>query len=222
MKMKSKLADQRHRDIRKLETEKGEKAKRLTKSQEALRALELELLTHTNLATERRQEIDGLKKERKLEVDRLKKERKLEVEGLKKERNLEVEGLKKERNLEVDRALEFQSKLVFLEGDNEAQIKLSTERHQEIRRLLKKNDDHFGRIIEYKRKLELLELERDKYSVIVENHQEQLLASRKQYEILEEEMLDKDHCQRLLDEELVKAEAQIELIKDVLIRDKMF
>lgn len=47
-------------------------------------------------------------------------------------------------------------------------------------------------------------------------------ALRQQVDQLQVQVAERDQRQRLLDEELLKAEAQIDLIKDVIIREKAF
>ena len=49
------------------------------------------------------------------------------------------------------------------------------------------------------------------------------LAQRQaEIKLLEQHNNELEYCQRLWDEEMIKAEAQIGLIKDILIRDKAF
>lgn len=52
--------------------------------------------------------------------------------------------------------------------------------------------------------------------------QQQVEHWQQKVESMESQILEKNHRQHLLDNELVKAEAQIELIKDVLLREKEF
>ncbi len=55
-----------------------------------------------------------------------------------------------------------------------------------------------------------------------EKRQQEGEERRKRIEQLEQQLTEQDHRQRLLDEEILKAEAQIELIKDILLREKAF
>lgn len=82
--------------------------------------------------------------------------------------------------------------------------------HRDARRIVQERDDT---IRQMSRSLTEVTKARDEQAKL-------LTASQQKLAQMEQQRNELEHRQRLLDEELVKAEAQIELIKDVLLREK--
>lgn len=72
---------------------------------------------------------------------------------------------------------------------------------------------------EYKAHLDKVSEQRDQLQKALTEHKDTLEANQGYVHTLEREAVEYQHRQRLLEEELVKSEAQLELIKDLLLRE---
>ncbi|QJQ09218.1 hypothetical protein A3L25_007185 [Pseudomonas putida] len=72
---------------------------------------------------------------------------------------------------------------------------------------------------EYKAHLDKVSEQRDQLQKALAEHKDTLEANQGYVHTLEREAVEYQHRQRLLEEELVKSEAQLELIKDLLLRE---
>lgn len=72
---------------------------------------------------------------------------------------------------------------------------------------------------EYKARLDKVSEQRDQLQKALAEHKDTLEANQGYVHTLEREAVEYQHRQRLLEEELVKSEAQLELIKDLLLRE---
>lgn len=119
--------------------------------------------------------------------------RALEEQGrLQMDRQTQIEQLNKERDETAKQTGERQARIDQLTKEREATAKQAGERQARIDQLTR---------------------ERDEQTKL-------LTAAQQKVTQLEQQQSELEHRQRLLDEEMVKAEAQIELIKDVLLREK--
>lgn len=131
------------------------------------------------------------------------------------ERQVHLEQLTKARDEQTHQVSDLQSQVEQLVGQRDQQMQWHNE-HKKWNESLKAQKE---------------QLEKEKQQL-----QEQLQGAEKQFaetlktaetrkqrlDQLEQQVAEQNHRQRLIDEELIKADAQIELIKDALIRGKKF
>lgn len=202
-KVHAELADKHAASIQQL----GKTTDALKAAQAALTERTDEWNTQTKLATECQAKIDALVEEKSELFGKLEKQTKLaqdcqaQLDALSKEKTILAEKLvtvdKAMQDLSMhNEALQTQANQVTKARDEQA--KLATERAAQISKLSKECDDL--------------------------SEQRQSLKSEAQGKdaaiaTLNERIAEQDHRERQLVEEIVRAEAQIELIKDLLLRE---
>ncbi|MEO8332083.1 MAG: hypothetical protein ABI479_06585, partial [Gallionella sp.] len=120
-----------------------------------------------------------------------------QLEKLTKERDEQakwhLDNKKWAEGLSADKS-QLEQQLAQLTNAREEQTRLANERYLQIQQLT---------------------VERDQKSKM-------LAESQQKFSDFEQQRGELEHRQRLLDEEMIKAEAQLDLIKDILIREKAF
>ncbi|MBL8525659.1 MAG: hypothetical protein JNN20_18415 [Betaproteobacteria bacterium] len=136
-------------------------------------------------------------------------------------------------------AAELAANLQRIARDSDEHARLSAERMAQVEQLREENAQALARIAAQQTELAGIQELSDRLQRISRDHDEHARVSRERLahiekllgeaearnariSQLEAERSELDYRQRLLDEELVKAEAQIDLIKDVVLREKAF
>jgi FkbM family methyltransferase len=173
------------------------------------------------------------------ELAKLAGERKARIAGLIKsrdeqaklvaDREQQITELRRDYDKQARLAVERQTQISELINLRDEQAKLARERQTQIDDLTKTQNEHKRWNELKKTQLENLEKEKQQLQQQLQDVKQKGEKSRKtaedrkqRLEELEQQLAEKNFCQRLLDKELNKAEAQIELIKDILIREKNF
>lgn len=208
------LASQHQGQVDTLTKDKAE----LTKVRDALAQERAELSLardeQAKLATERQAQIEALQKA-KAATEQLASQHQGQIDTLTKDKaDLTTERdalaqaraeLTQTRDEQAKLATERQAQVEALQKAKAAAEQLATERQGQIDKLAKDKAD--------------LTKERDQALQKAKEIQQRLDDSQKQLTHLQDETLETQRRQQCLQEELVKAEAQIELIKDLLLRE---
>ena len=207
------------------------------------------LVEQTRLANERQTQIDMLAKEKSelaTAHNALAKDKialgvaRDEQTKLANERQAQIEALAHEKaELTAARDALAKDKIALTQARNE-QTKLASERQTQIDALAKEKselatahdalakdkteltktrDEQTKLANERKAQLDKITAERDQVQKSVAEQKKSLDNAQQQIKTLENETSESQQRQQLLQEELVKAEAQIELIKDLLLRE---
>ncbi|MCB1763690.1 MAG: hypothetical protein KDI27_11220 [Gammaproteobacteria bacterium] len=123
--------------------------------------------------------------------------------------------LTSERDEQANQAAGIKAQLEKLGAAREAQEKASAELKSRFDKLISERDEQ--------RKLAETRLQQsNKEKLRADNFQAELEQKRADLERLEQQLAELNRRLPKLDDEFVKVEAQIELIKDILIREKAF
>jgi len=98
-------------------------------------------------------------------------------------------------------------------GDRTVQLKQLDAYEKQVKTLSATHADQLKQLDTYEKQVKTL-------SATYANQSKQIENYKKQIANLQQQQQEQDYRQQLLDEEFVKAEAQVELIKDVLLREK--
>ena len=245
LRLSSEVAELRSQQVHTAQTSKQQ----IAALQQQVQQRDAALVEQTKLASERQAQIDMLAKEKSelaTAHDALAKDKialgvaRDEQTKLADERQAQIEALAHEK-AELTAAREA------LANDNTAltqardeQTKLASERQTHIDALVKEKselatahdalakdkteltktrDEQTKLANERKAQLDKITAERDQVQKSVAEHKKSLDNAQQQIKTLENETSESQQRQQLLQEELVKAEAQIELIKDLLLRE---
>lgn len=148
-----------------------------------------------------------------------------------------------EQEVQIKQLIKLKEKLVSIITDLNAQLEqviqskdeavnLGVIRQKQIshwakimnEQLLRDRDERTGLVLEYQKLIEQLLRDRDEQTEQLlrdrdEQTKQSLQKKNQRISELESEVAEKNHRQRLLNQELSKAEVQLELIKDVLLRE---
>ena len=163
---------------------------------------------------EARDEQANLAAEHKALLDKA-NQAKAEQEKLAKDRQAQVEELAEARDEQANLAAEHKA---LLDKPNQAkaeQEKLAKDRQAQVEELAEARDEQERLAVTHQQQCNQ---ERQR----ADDNQRQLEQNRENLEKLEQQLIGLNHRLPMLDNEFAKAEAQIELIKDILIRDKAF
>jgi chromosome segregation ATPase len=149
------------------------------------------------------------------------------------ERDGQIQRLAQARDGQAALVAEGQAQIQELAQARDGLAAQVAERDEEIQRLKQVGDDQERLVVEMLEKIdsernakakELIEQQRQtQHWLHHSNTLQQQLDERDQLiKQIEQQLAEQSYRQNLLDEEMVKAEAQIDLIKDILIREKAF
>jgi len=152
------------------------------------------------------------------------------------EHQTQVEQLTKARDEQVKLVAEHKEQLDKANQARANQEKQANDRLTQIEQLTKARDEQLKLVAEHKEQLDKAnqanadqtrlasthQQQRDQEKQRADNTQQQLAQKQEEIEKLEQQLGELNHRLPMLDSEFIKAEAQIELIKDILIREKAF
>ncbi len=207
----TKLAGERQVQIQQMTKKLDEKDQKIRNQQSWLEAFKNEKasLLHTNeeqakLTDERNTQIQQLTEE-KDHQSQLAKNGEIQVQQLTKAMN-ELSLLAEEREVQIQQ----------LTREKNEQSKLAIDRGAEIQKLTNQRNDHTSHIEELQKRIETLRQEKDK---LIQEKNASIQESNEKIFKLENALLETKHRQKLLDQEIIKAEAQIDLVTDILLRE---
>ena len=131
------------------------------------------------------------------------------------ERQAQIEQLTKAKNEQARLANERQAQIEQLTKAKNEQLKLANERKTQIEQLTNAKNEQTHLAVSR-------QILCDQEKLRADNNQQELQNKQKELEKLEQQLAELNQRLPMLDNEFVKAEAQIELIKDILIREKAF
>ncbi len=136
-----------------------------------------------------------------------------------KERQAQIEASRMTEQALRTQATELQKRIEVLIEERDAQTKLAKERQAQVEASHMAEEASRMQVAELQKRIETLTLECDAKAELA-SQQEQIYAEVKQrLQYFEAEYIQATSQQTLLTEELSKAEAQIELIKDLLLKE---
>ncbi|MCQ4253823.1 hypothetical protein [Stutzerimonas stutzeri] len=202
----------------KLATERQVQLDQLTQEKAELTAARDALAKDKTALTQARDEQANLATERQVQLDQLTKE--------KAELTASCDALAKDKTA-LTQARDEQAKLVT---ERQAQLDQLTQEKAELTAardtlakdktaLTQARDEQAKLAADRKTQLDKITAERDQLQKSLNENKKALEGAKQQIQQLEEEASESLHRQQLLHEELIKAEAQIELIKDLLLRE---
>ncbi|QFG28870.1 hypothetical protein F6476_06445 [Pseudomonas umsongensis] len=202
-----KLASERQTQIDALGKEKAD----LASARDALAKEKTELAKardeQAKLASERQAQIDALGKE------------KADLTSARDALTKEKTELAKARDEQAKLASECQAQIDTLSKEKADLTSARDALAKEKTELTKTRDEQTKLAIEGKVQLDKITAERDQVQKSVAEQKKTFDNAQLQIKTLENEASESLHRQQLLQEELIKAEAQIELIKDLLLRE---
>ena len=166
-------------------------------------------------------QIEQLAKEKE-EVAKLSAERQTKIEALTKEsaeQQQRMEQLAKEKEEVVKQSAECQAKIEALANDRDAKAKESAEKQQRIEQLVKEKEEVAKLSADRQTKIEALAKEK---SMLGDQFQKATKANEESIQQLNKIKRENEEImtrQQMLNDEMTRAEAQIDLIKDVLLRE---
>ncbi|WP_438280340.1 hypothetical protein [Pseudomonas alabamensis] len=239
------LANERQTKVDVLETA----ARELAAERDALSQCNAEFTetcdTQTKLANERKIQLDQITAQRnqlQKTVAEQKNELSTSLEHIQTIAALEAEltSLKNTNNELLQTGESLDKNIADLAAALKAQTELANERQASLDALGKKSSELMGErdvlskanadltktcdtyakhISEQKAQLDTIGVQRDQLQKTVSEQKNALDENQGHMQTLEREAVEYEHRQRLLEEELTKAEAQLELIKDLLLRE---
>jgi hypothetical protein len=238
---KADLINERQVRIEQLTKARDEQAKLATGQQQQMELLTKAKDEQAKLIFELQAQVEQLTSEREESAKRQKVDnaikQKLDASAkLVAELQAQVQQLTQERDAHVKLASERQQEIAKLTSARDEQVKLAGDRQDQIDALILSQDEQAHQQKDLKKlnesqKTQIDQLEKEKQQLQyqltnVKKKNDEVIKTaedRKQrIEQLEQDIAEKGYRQQLLDEELIKAEAQIELINDLLIREKNF
>nr|WP_315481657.1 hypothetical protein [uncultured Undibacterium sp.] len=230
----SQLATERQAQVVALTQEKTVLAEQRQALDQEINALKQAREAQSQLATERQAQVVALTQEKTAweeqrqaldqEINALKQARE-EQSQLATERQAQVVTLTKEKTVLAEQRQALDQEINALKQLCDEQSQLAAERQAQVTVLTNEKAALFEELKLLVEEIRALNQAKDEQARIVNdvrNEFEQLQSKLQQCEIrvvtLESELVEKDVRQRMLNEEMIKAEAQIDLIKDVLLR----
>ncbi len=219
-----KLVNEHQAQIEQLTKARDEQAKLVAVHKAQLEKVNQAKSDQENLVNGRQAQIEQLTKARdeqakivaeyKAQLEKV-KQAKSDQEKRVNERQAQIEKLTKARDKQAKLVVEHKTQLEKVNQVKTNQEKLVNDRQAQIEQLTKARDEQARLAVEHKAQLETANQGK--------TNQEKLANDRQiQIEKLEQQLAELNQRQPMLDDEFVKAEAQIELIKDILIREKAF
>ena len=203
----TKVAAERQTQIQQLSQVRDEQTKLATERQTQLEQAIKAKDDQARLAAERQQQVEQLAKARD------------EQAKLTTERQTQLEQAAKAKSDQAKLAAERQQQVEQLTKARDEQAKLATERQTQLEQAIKAKDDQARLTAERQQQVEQLAKARDEQAKLATERQQQLDEMQKRLQQLEGQNAEFSSRQTLLQEEVVRAEAQIDLIKDVLLRE---
>lgn len=245
----SKLAQENQAQLEKIAAERDSLAKQLTELNTQTEQLTAQRDAHAKQVSELKAQAEQLTKEReahsnqladvKAQLEKATAERDSHAKQL-TELKTQAEQLTTQRDAHAKQITELKAQAEQLTKDRDAQTQLAQERQGQLGKVSHERDSHAKQCSELKAQTEQLTKERDEQSKLVQERQErinQLIKERdeqtklaqdnkaqeedalkklEQIKQQSEEVLGRQH---LINDEITRAEAQIDLIKDLLLRE---
>ncbi|MFT2188893.1 hypothetical protein [Pseudomonas putida] len=202
----------------KLATDRQAQLDQLTKEKAELTAARDTLAKDKTALTQARDEQSQLATERKAQLDQLTKE-KAELTAARDTLAKDKTVLTQARDEQAKLATERQAQLDQLTKEKAELTAARDTLAKDKTALTQARDEQSQLATERKAQLDKITTERDQLQKSLNENKKALEGAKQQIQQLEEEASESLHRQQLLHEELIKAEAQIELIKDLLLRE---
>jgi len=191
--------------------------------------------TQIEQLTKARDEQAKLAAEHKAQLDKANQAR-ANREKLAHDRLTQIDQLIKARDEQAKLAAEHKAQLDKANQARANQEKLAHDRLTQMDQLTKARDEQAKLAAEHKAQLDKAnqtkteqahlaithQQQRDQEKLRADTNQQQLAQNQEELEKLQQQLAELNHRLPMLDSEFIKAEAQIELIKDILIREKAF
>jgi len=224
----AKLAAELQAQIQQLTLGRDEQAKLAAELQAQNQQLTLARDEQAKLATEQQKQIQQLTQARD-EQTKLAAERQLQIQQLTmaKDEQAKLAAERQAQNQQLTLAKDEQAKLAAerqaqnqqLTLAKDEQAKLAAERQAQNQQLTLAKDEQAKLAAERQAQNQQLTLAKDEQAKLATERQRQLEEMQKRIQQLEGQNAEFALRQSLLQEEIVRAEAQIDLIKDVLLRE---
>ncbi len=202
----------------KLATERQAQLDQLTQEKAELTAARDTLANDKTALTQARDEQAKLATERQAQLDQLTKE-KAELTAARDTLAKDKTALTQARDEQTKLATDRQAQLDQLSKEKAELTAARDALAKDKTALTQARDEQSQLATERKAQLDKVTTERDQLQKSLNENKKALEGAKQQIQQLEEEASESLHRQQLLHEELIKAEAQIELIKDLLLRE---
>jgi len=216
-----KLASERQAQIEQLNQALGEKTQLSENRQNQIAQLAKARDEQAQLAAERQVQLQQLAQDRDQKAKQL-AERQAQVEQVSKagdaqaivanERQAKIEQIKQALSEKVKQLAERQSQVKELTKAREEQVKLATTYQEQLKKLTQERDEKAKQLIDRQSQIS---------KITVECDQQRKKSTERQTRIqqLEADLSEMEQRQQLLSEEMVKAEGQIDIIKEMLLQE---
>jgi len=201
-----------------LATERQAQLDQLSKEKAELTAARDALAKDKTALTQARDEQTKLAAERQAQLDQLTKE-KAELTSARDALAKDKTALTQARDEQAKLATDRQAQLDQLSKDKTEVTAARDALAKDKTALTQARDEQAKLVTERQTQLDKITAERDQVQKSLNENKKALEGAKLQIQQLEEEASESLHRQQLLHEELIKAEAQIELIKDLLLRE---
>jgi len=202
----------------KLATERQAQLDQLTQEKAELATARDTLAKDKTALTQARDEQAKLATERQAQLDQLGKE-KAELTAARDTLAKDKTALAQARDEQAKLATERQAQLDQLSQEKAELTAARDSLAKDKTALTQARDEQAKLVTERQTQLDKITTERDQLQKSLNENKKALEGAKQQIQQLEEEASESLHRQQLLHEELIKAEAQIELIKDLLLRE---
>jgi len=207
------LAEQTH-----VATERQAQLDQLTQEKAELTTARDALANDKTALTQARDEQAKLATQRQAQLDQLSKE-KAELTAARDTLAKDKAALTQARDEQTKLATERQAQLDQLSKEKAELTAARDTLAKDKAALTQARDEQIKLATDRKAQLDKITTERDQLQKSLNESKKALEGAKQQIQQLEEEASESLHRQQLLHEELIKAEAQIELIKDLLLRE---
>ena len=202
----------------KLAEERQVQIQQLTQTRDAQTKVAAEQQAQIQQLTQARDAQSKLAEEQQAQIQQLTQARDAQSK-LAEERQVQIQQLTQARDAQSKVAEERQVQIQQLIQTRDAQTKLATERQTQLEQAAKAKSDQAKLAAECQQQVEQLTKARDEQAKLDTERRRQLDEMQKRLQQLEGQNAEFASRQTLLQEEVVRAEAQIDLIKDVLLRE---
>ena len=199
-------------------TARQQQLEQLTKERDEQVTLAAAKQTQLEQAGKAREEQSKLAAERQQQLEQLTRAKE-EQAKLIAEKQAQLEQLAKAKEEQAKLAAERQQQLEQLTRAKDEQTKLAAEKQAQLDQLSKAKDEQARLAAERQQQLEQLKKERDGQVTLLAEKQTQLERKDVRLAELKNSMIETEARQQLMNEEMLKAEGQIELIKDILLKE---
>ena len=206
------------KEIQNKSLENQERIQQLTHTHDAQTKVASERQAQIQQLTQARDAQSKLAEERQVQIQQLTQTRDAQTK-VAAEQQAQIQQLTQARDAQSKLAEERQVQIQQLTQTHDAQTKLATERQTQLEQAAKAKSDQAKLAAECQQQVEQLTKARDEQAKLATERRQQLDEMQKRLQQLEGQNAEFASRQTLLQEQVVRAEAQIDLIKDVLLRE---